>query len=356
MLDRGTAAGGHVESVRIPRALGEVMVLMAPHLPEEKKQAGFVYLQRAWSGKWGWNAENLVWRARNTMVYALLKPDLDLLDEVLARVCAEAIVVADPDTDGIQQDLSFHQHGSQLYNGGYGVAFMKDCAELAGLLQGTRFALSDEKVDLLSQLVLDGSQWMVRGKVFDYTATGRFFTRPDGHSMATSMIGVCRAMTKADPSRVAAFDAFAQRVIGDRAVIEGNRHFWRSDFMVHHRKGYYASVRMYSARTVGHERCTGEGGKSYHLPDGLTLMLRDGEEYGDAHRSIFPVWDWRRIPGTTCEQAEGPLPTEVCPRRYRLYRGNTTFVGGVSDGGYGIAGYDFLKYVDPDDILDPKGS
>ncbi|MSS71887.1 MAG: hypothetical protein EXS64_10410 [Candidatus Latescibacteria bacterium] len=75
-----------------------------------------------------------------------------------------------------------------------------------------------------------------------------------------------------------------------------------------------------------------EGQKSHHMADGCNLILRTGREYED----IFPVWDWQKIPGTTVE-----LGPEVSgdPKR----KGTTAFVGGVSDGDYGLFACDFAR-------------
>ena len=70
---------------------------------------------------------------------------------------------------------------------------------------------------------------------------------------------------------------------------------WCSDIMVQRRPGYYTSARMYSTRTLNTDGyINGENKKSHHLADGATYIFRTGEEY----RDIFPVWDWKRIPGT----------------------------------------------------------
>jgi len=52
--------------------------------------------------------------------------------------------------------------------------------------------------------------------------------------------------------------------------------------------------------------------------------------------NIFPVWDWRKIPGITCEQNGQPL---VCDKVNT--RGKTDFVGGVSNGVRGVAAFEF---------------
>lgn len=58
------------------------------------------------------------------------------------------------------------------------------------------------------------------------------------------------------------------------------------------------------------------------------MIYRRGDEY----RDIFPVWDWAKIPGTTVEQMD-LLALKGGPR----YNTDANFVGGVSDGTYGLA-------------------
>jgi hypothetical protein len=54
------------------------------------------------------------------------------------------------------------------------------------------------------------------------------------------------------------------------------------------------------------------------------------------YQDIFPVWDWQKIPGTTVEQ-NGVFAGS--PRR----KGTKDFVGGVSDGQYGLAVFDLER-------------
>ncbi len=339
-----------VTRIQAPRMIGDVVLLLEPFLSKEQRRQSLSHIRRSWEGPGKWTGQNLLWRARAAMVGAVLTQDQVWMQDITDRVAQEVIAVVDPGQEGLQADSSFHQHGSQLYNGGYGLAYLRESSSWAELLRGTRWELSKSKVDLLAGALLDGSRWMVRGRVFDYGAMGRFITRPDAHHQARKLVSVCRTMRRLDPIRANAYDALTAYVTGRRPhLLEGNRHFWRSDFMVHRRTGFYVSVKMCSKRTVGTERCTGEGLRSYHTADGVTYILRHGGEYGDNERSVFPVWNWRRLPGTTCEQSTEPLATELEPEkhRFRKYKGATTFVGGVSDGQYGVAALDFVKYVDP---------
>src|SRR5699024_1904322 len=82
----------------------------------------------------------------------------------------------------------------------------------------------------------------------------------------------------------------------------------------------------------------GEGLKNHHMGDGYNFITRTGEEY--IH--IFPVWDWQKIPGTTVVQKPSlPDPGEV------QQAGLTGFAGGITDGMYGAAAFDFKSPIDP---------
>lgn len=147
-------------------------------------------------------------------------------------------------------------------------------------------------------------------------------------------------MASADPARSEEYLAFAARVSGDQPAGSsgplGNKHFWRSDTMVHRTADWYASVRFHSTRTYATEtRTNHENLKGYHLSDGVAFLLQRGDEYHD----IQPVWDYRKLPGLTFLDTTAPIPYgRETPRA-----GNTTFVGGASDGLCGVSVMDYDK-------------
>ena len=70
--------------------------------------------------------------------------------------------------------------------------------------------------------------------------------------------------------------------------------------------------------------------QGYYLPTGANYIHVDGDEYFD----IFPIWDWGHIPGTTSPHKD-PAPE---PKTWGGY-GTKSFVGGASNGKYGVAGF-----------------
>ncbi len=81
-----------------------------------------------------------------------------------------------------------------------------------------------------------------------------------------------------------------------------------------------------------------EGLKNHHYGDGSNFITITGKEYVD----IFPAWDWQKIPGTTIVQQPAlPHWNELAKK------GLTDFVGGVTNGSYGAAAFDFACVHDP---------
>jgi chondroitin AC lyase len=310
--------------IGVPRQMFRVLFVLEPELSPERMAAGIRILERAAIRGTG---ANLVWLAQINAARACLIGDAQLCAKAFNAIAAEIRVSR---KEGVQPDMSFHQHGAQLYNGAYGMSFATDSARFARLLHGTRFAFPQEKVDLLSRYILDGQQWMFRGIYMDYSVFGRAITQTD--ISASGMLAGCEDMAALDTPDRAKFLAFARALKGEAepgSTIVGNKHFWRSEYMTHRRAAYNASVRVPSTRVKRTEVVIGENLKGDHLSDGLTFIYRRGDEYVN----IFPFWDWRKLPGTTCLQGDRPF----APGGF----GKKSFAGGVSDGTYGCAACDF---------------
>jgi len=306
--------------IGVPRAMSDLVLMMDQDLSADQRTRGLRIVARAEMGMTG---QNLVWVTEVTAIRAILENDARLVHKAYRRIADEIRVSA---AEGIQGDFSFHQHGPCLYNHGYGAGFAVDCAHLATVVKGTDMAFSKTTLQTLAGLILDGSQWMARGRVSDFGAEGRELTRPNQDA---SYLGRAAAdMLEAADLRRAEFRDLVARVAGRSAPpLVGNRHFWCSDFMTHQREAYYASARMVSKRIYNTDGpANQEGLKSHHLADGCMVVMRTGHEYA----GIFPVWDWQKIPGTTALQ----LPELTGTPRYK---GKRAFVGGVSDGLHGMA-------------------
>lgn len=312
-----------------PLALTRTLVLLEDVLPPELFRTGLSYYYcptevdpRRTTG------QNLVWYSQQQLTRGALTrsaEDIAAASEAMQREIRITIA------EGIQPDFSFHQHGPQLYNGGYGQGFIVDTSRYATLLQGTRFAFAPEKLSLVADYLLKGTRYMIRGKLLDYSANGRALTRKNAGEGAVTLEAACDELAALLPQRAAELIALKKHIEGSGAPYSylGNRYFWSSDFMTHEREAFYISVKMVSNRTVGTETSNGENLKACWLPFGLTWIVQRGDEY----KNIFPVLDWGRLPGVTS--------AHIVTVNVKRLTQPESFVGGVSDGNYGAAAMAF---------------
>ena len=118
--------------------------------------------------------------------------------------------------------------------------------------------------------------------------------------------------------------------------IIGNRHFWKADYTTHQQKNFMLGLRTSSRRTIASEVVSMENIKGDFLADGTTYIYRTGKEYD----SIFPAWDWCKIPGTT---------TLIRPFTPKLVQhtaiagSDSDYTGGVSDGSFGVTAMQLVR-------------
>jgi chondroitin AC lyase len=336
--------------IGVPQLMGEIGNLALDQIPPAELARMVTIMRRSNWRRVPWTGANLTWGVGIEIARGCMQNDPAALQEGFSRMYEEIRIVTQPE-DGIQQDYSFHQHGQQLYNGGYGLDFANDVSRFVSYSWGTRFQIPADRMSIFSAYLLDGEQWMIRDGGFDYAAIGREITRPalvpgprDQTGGPISPVGFAYRMghvlglLAAEPTpREKELAVFAARVQGqpDAAPFTGNKQFWCSDYMTQRRDTYFTSVKMLSTRTLSSELVNSEGKKSVHLSDGANYLYRSGEEY----RNIFPVWDWTRIPGTTAIQG-----TLITGEKNPIHmHGTTTFDGGVSDGTYGMAAMDLKR-------------
>ena len=264
---------------------------------------------------------NLVWSAGLAFNYGCLTKD-----DALASQCAKQLTseIHVSNGEGIQPDFSFHQHGARLQTFHYGGAYASDCAHLAWTLAGTRWALPADKIRLLVDYVLQGQQWMGR---WDYTVPGtidRAVSRPA--SMRIDDLATNAALlAEVDPLRRADLDACRARVMRRALTLSGFRAYPRSDFACYQRPEFSFFFKTISTRTLESEMgMNGENLKGWHLNDGATFILRQGDEYED----LAPVWDWSLLPGVTGVEGLNRVERQA-------------FVGAVGDGESGCVVMDY---------------
>jgi len=282
-----------------PQGFGNICLMMYPvldsavidHVVEQIMSRGSIATNEKILKKW--TGANLIWGARNTIRHALLVNDEELL-ALAINSFSKAITVGD--TEGIQVDGSFYQHGPRLYSGGYGRSYMNDCSAVSYLLQGTEYQFSEDELDAIAMLFLDGTKYMIQGVALDYACVGRELSRY-GALKSQSFKGIVdKLYNNLDMPRRDELKAALDIFDTDIKRPDETKYFPKAPMLCHHFDGIYVGAKFLDNTTYDAEICNLEGELCYNMSYGThTCIMRDGYEYLD----INPIWDYSRVPGTT---------------------------------------------------------
>jgi chondroitin AC lyase len=276
--------------------------------------------------------QNKVWLASNVFVQSLIEGDEQLLRSARGAILGELRVTT---KEGVQPDWSYHQHGPQQQFGNYGGMFLLYMIKWGTILRGEKFGFNEEELRILRNYLLDGYNWVHWKNRMDLSACGRQINKNCQTGKGGRLRGALEDMTRIDPENAALYQKRIDNCLDEQInTFIGSKHFWRSDMTVHRRPQWYASVKMSSRRVIGAETCNEENMLGLHQGDGVLLLYQTGDEY----RNIQPFWDWKRLPGTTCDYTL----TKLVPGRNQCTL-DSDFVGGVSDGTTGIAVLDYYR-------------
>lgn len=321
--------------ISVPQAQASLLALMAAG---QQKLAPEIYepIYKTMSER----SDPRKWTGANKMdiaIHHLVRGCLQKNDSIVSVNADEIFYpVQIVKAEGIQKDMSYHQHGSQLYIGGYGTVFVDNIVRMGNILLGTKFAMNDNKLKLFSDFTRNTYLNVFRGRHLDFSVTGRGVSRT-GILDYGDCASLFRNLQSLDPDHTDEYAAIAHRFLTQDASYkrsDRNVMYYCSDYMLHNRKNYDISIRTASTRTNKTESGNGENLYGTYMSDGATNIRVHGNEYTD----IFPVWEWDKIPGTTVPAGEKRNPADWGTK------GTCTFTGGVSDGKHGVMTFDMNDY------------
>lgn len=268
---------------------------------------------------------------------ALFRRDIPLTEEVIKIIEGEIKFATGR---GMQYDYSFHHREDRVNNTlSYGTGYADAFAEWAANVANTRYRFSDKSLQLLTDYYLDGiCKQMVYARTTDPGVMNRDITRPgEGRNFGTA---TPERLLKASGYRKVELEEVIKVRRGEEFVTSSfAKFFWQTEHFVFQRPDFYTSVRMYSTRNDNMEvPYNGEGLMNHFRGDGTNYISLKGNEYNN----LAPVYDWRKIPGATILQGK-----EMPPEKEIQKQGLTDFVGGVTDGIYGAAVFDFKSPHNP---------
>ena len=127
------------QHIGVPELLGPTLFLMEDELSKEQMSQALVLMRRAEIKMTG---QNKVWLSGNVLFRSLLVQDADSI-AMASKSIQEELNVSKG--EGIQPDWSYHQHGSQLQFGNYGLSYLEDMLRWHQILNKTPFAFEENK-------------------------------------------------------------------------------------------------------------------------------------------------------------------------------------------------------------------
>jgi len=331
-----------------PKALVRLLIEMEDEIPLEQQLKAFPLLERTWV--WNRGSYNETAEADIAAAFNLLTGNYAQANKRYNQIYP---IISSKHYYGIQVDNSWFDHGLLLYNNSYGAGFLKIMARLLRLVSETPMDASPERIKILTDYALDGTQWMNYGKLADLTTRGRSITKGPKHKLvslgermpfpgeATTENG--RGLGTSAPHLLHMKTGREEEIknliarkkdIDSAPLFTGNRCFYRGEIMTHHGDGFYASARGFNKDLFNTESDSDQGFYTHHMADGVNFLYIDQTGWSE----IQPFIDWQKIPGTTAEQ--GP----ALVKQKSKYKTDREFVGGVSDGTCGLMTIDLKRY------------
>ncbi|MDE5430650.1 polysaccharide lyase family 8 super-sandwich domain-containing protein [Elizabethkingia meningoseptica] len=233
--------------------------------------------------------------------------------------------------EGIQFDGAYAQHDIMLHIFGYGTEYLKVETYIGAMVADTKFAMKGEQLKVFTGFITKTLLPQIRGRYTNSTSFGRQISRENFTDLEW-LIPYLESLIIMDKANTQVYKDAILRLKEKRKpgyhIAEFQKHYWNSDFSFYQNKHYQFSLRMSSKYTEQAEtNLNGENKLGGYRSIGSYSILQDGTEYFN----IYPVWDWKKIPGTTTLD-ELPIPDTYC-----LTPGESGFAGGVSNGKIGAS-------------------
>ena len=286
--------------IGVPKKMTAVLLMLRDELSLEEIAGGLKVLERS---KFGMTGQNKAWLAGNNLMKGLLIDDEALVIKAKEQIAEEIYVT---DSEGIQRDWSFHQHGPQIQFGNYGLAYADGISFWLRVLKDSPYAFDKEQEDIVSNMMKEGICWSVYKGVMDPSFCGRQNFIDGGTGKAFALAVAAQNMGAAvDGDRELYTRIAMENLMPEKYdnTLTGSRYYSRSDCGIYRRPDWYASIRMHSERTVGFEFTNRENTLANFSADGALILMQDGKEF----ENIFAYWDWRKVPGVTAYDDGRPI-------------------------------------------------
>lgn len=235
-----------VQRIAEPQALGVLLIQMRTgkkQLPHELENKLLERIKKDGGNPAKWTGANRTDIALHRIYRACLSKDAETLEFAPENVYNPVIYTT---KEGFQHDNSNFQHGQQLYIGGYGDEILKGVTQVAMYTRGTRFAMPQERLNLISKFMRETYYPTIRGKYMLFDVMGRSVSRPGVPDKSHTALFAQR-MEILDTAHAQEFKEIISRLKeekpADYAIKPQHTHYFRGDYSLHVRPEYTFDVR-----------------------------------------------------------------------------------------------------------------
>jgi chondroitin AC lyase len=283
---------------------------------------------------------NVIWMCQCELYRSLATNNITGIEQSFSRMW-EDVVISNTTAAGVQPDWAYHFHNTQLMDGSYGVAWANDVFLFLLCSQNTQYQPNDEILSIFVNFLTKGNAWMIISNYWDWHVVGRNIGGPGNgfaHGFTPSWFRSVAEIVKSNETKIELLN-FADRLdnVPNAPLLIGSKHFFASDYYVHRRANWIATLKMQSMRTIPSECWNGLNIKDEHGGQGVLNLYRLGS---NDYLDIFPILDWQAINGITVEH---DIPLVPCVHG-GFHVTDLRHVGGVSDGHYGLAMMDTASH------------
>jgi len=283
--------------INTPNLLGEIALLAKDDISDELMEGvlaivgdGCLTINTDLKSETGANA---VWVAYSTLKYGMLANNKSVVNTAVSKLES---VLAYQSGEGIKADGSFLQHGARLYNGAYGISLIDNTASILRILEGTDYALTADQLSALSNMIVNGLQYMSIGNVIDPQTVGRDISRNGGTDISGLSDSISTLLTlNAVPDKTA-LKQYADTIDNNTRQNLGLKYYDNAKFIVINNEDFYFSYRGAASNLYYAENLNNENVLSYNSSYGTTTTIAgDVVNFND----LQPIMDYALIPGTT---------------------------------------------------------
>jgi chondroitin AC lyase len=321
--------------INIPLAATSQLLMLGDHATsfEIEKIKEISYRAAWWLHRPQDVGANLVWMIQCQLYRSLATINMTGIEQGFSRMWQD-VAISPLGGEGVQYDWSYHFHGLQLLSGAYGLVWAENILLFLQCSENTKYQPEEQVLSIFVNFLIKGDAWMIMTNEWDWHVVGRGVADPgNGFKNGFTKIWIrsVAQLVKSNETRVELIH-FADRLDNkpNTPLLIGNKHFFVSDYQVHRRTNWISTIKMQSIRTQPVECINGQNQKDENGGQGVLNLYRAG--FND-YLELFAIIDWQAINGITVEH---DIPVEPCEHGTFDMK-KLSFVGGVSDGQYGLA-------------------